>query len=190
MLLLLEGGGYGCRGELSTQATKWVGIAKLKTRICNATRCCISRCRHMQKKTLVLSSTFLGRYWCALQQVPVACNFVLLHTISFCCMQEPAALPAHPNNNTIHTQHIIIHKAPFERMQQRTGTSATTDRRESYGYAHSTSYIRVVKAVKNVSRVFLRGFVKKVVDVSVPQIAVQLFVVPKVSSQTESCSVP
>ena len=43
---------------------------------------------------------------------------------------------------------------------------------------------------KCLSSVFLKRFCEHVVDVSVLQVVDHLFVVPKISSQTESCSVP
>ena len=65
-----------------------------------------------------------------------------------------------------------------------TATCATTDRRAGYGYVHSTSCVGIVKAVKIVSQERISEWIfDHVVDVSVPQVVGQLFVVPKISGQ-------
>ena len=54
-----------------------------------------------------------------------------------------------------------------------------------------TSYVAIVKASKFVPQERIADRIcEHVVDVSVPQVVEQLFVVPKISSQTESCSAP
>ena len=71
-----------------------------------------------------------------------------------------------------------------------TETTTTTNRRARYGYAHSISYVAIVKASKFVPQERISGRIcEHVVDVSIPQVVEQLFVVLKISSQTESCTV-
>ena len=72
-----------------------------------------------------------------------------------------------------------------------TETATTTDCRARNGYAYSISYVAIVKASKSVPQERIADRIcEHVVDVSVPQVVEQLLIVPKISSQTESCSVP
>ena len=63
--------------------------------------------------------------------------------------------------------------------------TSTTNRRARDGYVHCTSYVAIVGA----STIVPQERIADVVDVSVSQVVEQLFVVPKISSQTEFCSV-
>ena len=156
------------------------------TRCIAISRCCIFRCRHRQlTPPRVLSTLFFNKNLlhaiscCCMQFRVVACNFVVLFS-------RPAAPPPTANNNTILTQ--TYHHTPSPSPLP---TAASTDRRAHCGYAHFTSYVAIVKDSKVVSSERMSERIcEHVVDVSVPQVVEQLFVVPKISSQTESCSVP
>ena len=72
-----------------------------------------------------------------------------------------------------------------------TETTTAKDRRAHYGFDYSTSYVAIVEDSQILSLESLSERIcEHVVDVSVPQVVEQLFVVPKISNQTESCSVP
>ena len=123
---------------------------------------------------------------------------MLFHAISWCCMQLPApdsrprGTPTlHLNNNTINT-HTSSSSSSFKPLHFiSTETTTITDHRARYGCAHCTICVAIVKASNSVPQERTADRIcEHVVDVSVPQVIEQLFVVPKISSQTESCGVP
>ena len=109
---------------------------------------------------------------CCVQFLVVACNLLLF--------QDPAAPPTplslQQQQHYPHTSHIVMHIAHFATTDLR--TAATKDHRASYGYAHSTSCVKLSRPSELSER-----NCEHVVDVSVPQVVGQLFVVPKISSQ-------
>ena len=124
----------------------------------------------------VSSPHFLGR--CG-----VHCNFVLLHA-------RPRGTPAHRQEQHDPHKHIIILPLAKPIPFASTGTSAPTDRRASYGYAHFHKLCGTCQGLPKLSlrNVFLRGFVNMWWTFRATSRREQLFVVPKISSQTESCT--
>ena len=122
---------------------------------------------------------------CCISVVGVASNFLWL----FQDLPTPSSPPTAATLSTRTTYHHA--HGPF-RTNATTDrrTTTTTDRRARHGYAQTTSYVAIVDASKNVPQERIADRIcEHVVDVSVPQVVEQLFVVPKISSQTESCSV-
>ena len=122
------------------------------------------------------------------QQEPVA-------SISCCCIQHRGVF-FKTRDTSVHRQQQHNHTnisshSLWPRPTPPLPTAASTDRRAHCGYAHFTSYVAILKDSKVVSsKRMSERICEHVVDVSVPQVVEQLFVVPKISSQTESCSVP
>ena len=107
------------------------------------------------------------------------CNNMLLRATFCSCFKTPRHPRPPPQQQ--HYPHTYHHHHPSQLIPFiSTETTTKTDRRARCGYAHYTSYVAIVKAPKFVPQERIsERMCEHVVDVSVPQVAEHLFVVPK-----------